>query len=160
MLGYTNAYDAQGINQWIYGRIYNPGLHPDPAISNADWLDIIFRGVTVNTTDYTLTWYNITGVESFRIYAFKDANEINPVNAEASAVLPVQHNTYVGSQWEATTAFDLSELSPALKVGSAYYLRIQGMPQQVQVLGQEPLMWGAPTPLSNPVQVMVQSTKQ
>ena len=157
MLGYTDAHDFQGVNQWIYGRIYDPSMHHDPAISEADWLDTMFRGVTVNSDTYTLTWYNITGVESFSIYAFESRTESNPANAAARVSMPAEHDIYLASQWNVPVSFSLSRLG--LEPGSTYYLRIQGIPQQVPVRGQEPLMWGEPTPLSNPVQATGQDAR-
>ena len=150
MLGYTRAYDSQGINQWIYGRIMDPALHPDPAVSGGDWINILFRDLELNE-DNTLTWLNVTGVESFMIYAFDSADETDPDNAVASATLQREHDMYLPPQRNIEVSFDLSELTPALSDDGTYFFRIQAMAQEVPVRGQEPLLWGVHSPLSEPV---------
>lgn len=159
MLGYTNALDFQGINQWVYGRIYDPSLHQDPAISGGDWINFIFRDLTVNP-DNTLTWANITGVESIRIYAFDNASETNPANAVSTATMPREHNAYLTFQLHEEVSFDLSEMSPALTEDGTYYIRIQAITPEFPVRGQEPLIWGENSPISEPAQVAGQAARE
>ena len=153
MLGYTNILDAQGINQWKYGRVYDPSLHPDSSISTGDWEYTVVRNLTVNTEENTLAWTNVTGAESFMVYTFDNAEETNTANAVASAIILREHNPYLGSQMHQTVTFDLNELYPALSANGAYFYRIQAMSQEHPVRGQEPLTWGAHSPLSTVARV-------
>jgi hypothetical protein len=154
MLGYTDAHDFQGINQWIYGRIHDPGLHSDPAISEGDWINTLFRDLTVDADAGTLTWLNVTGVESFRVYAFDVADEIDPASAVASATLLRSHDIYLPTQMNEQVTFSLSDLVPALTNDRTYYLRVQAIAPEIPVQGQGTLIWGGHSPVSLPVQTI------
>ncbi|MCL2616930.1 MAG: copper amine oxidase N-terminal domain-containing protein [Defluviitaleaceae bacterium] len=153
MLGYTDAHDFQGINQWPYGRIYDIGLHHDMELNSGDWIQYMFRELELNAEENTLNWLNVTGVESFRVYAFSNADETDTANAVASASIQRgPHDIYQGTPgWrDAEVSFDLGQL--AIPAGT-HYVRVQSVAQEVPVRGQDGLLWGVNSPLSLPVQV-------
>ena len=150
MLGYTQVHDFQGINHWIYGRIYDPTLHPDPAISTGDFLQHIFRNFVVDILAQTISLSRVTGVKEYQIFLFDDADEIDPENAVATIAIPRPHNHTAGSLTHEVDILDVSELFDAMSEDGEYFFRIQAISQRYEVRGQEGLYWGADSPISQP----------
>jgi hypothetical protein len=157
MLGYTNAHDGQGINQWTYGRILNPATHTVPAISGGDFLPAIFRDLQVDVLTETLSFRRVTGTASYRVFVFADEEETDPENAIAyiTVAAPV-HNPYLGSQWAVVDEFDISALFDAEipdDVESVYF-RVQAIAQVFPVRGQTGVNWGEDSPISLPAEII------
>ena len=150
MLGYTNAHDGQGINQWIYGRIYDPSGHPDPQVSGGDFLPALFRNLEVNLTTEMISFGRVTGAESFVVFAFDSYEENDPESAVASVTIPaLSHDIYQGSQWNTVNEFDISGLLAELPGDAGeFYFRVQAIAQMFPVRGQDGLYWGENSPLS------------
>jgi hypothetical protein len=150
MLGYTNAHDGQGINQWIYGRIHNPTTHPDAAISGGNFLPILFRDLQVDTVTETLSLRRVTGAASYRVFAFDDEDETDPENAIAYiSVTAPAHDIYQGSQWATLDEFNISALFDAIpEDAETVFFRVQAIAPVFPVRGQTGVNWGENSPIS------------
>ena len=157
MMGFTQVFDFQGIDQWIYGRILNPSLHHETAISEPDWESAghLFQNLMINLTGTALTMTNIPGVSEYRVYAFDNAEATDPADALAYIVVPAfpfdARQDLGGRPSTATVVAELSEFYPALTDGGTYYLRIRGMVPEYPVVGQDGVVWGEHTPLSRAI---------
>ncbi|MCL2851520.1 MAG: hypothetical protein FWE20_00585 [Defluviitaleaceae bacterium] len=62
-MGYTRAIDFQGVNQWIYGRMFD-----DPDGDYYGWFN--FSALNPSRVGDELRWTNAPGAEGFRVFAY------------------------------------------------------------------------------------------
>jgi len=130
LLGYTNVLDAQGVNQWIFGRCYD---HPDFEV----------RNFVYEPRDDKIMWLDIAGVEKTNIFVFENAEETDISKAVATGSVQGRGTP------EQTIMFKLDEFDPPLDPDSIYYFRLQGIAETYPVRGYTPATnWGANSPLS------------
>ena len=122
--------------------MYDPALHPDPAVNGANWEPQMFRNFTVNPQGTHASWSRITGVVYYEVSAFTNDGEL-----AATARIPQVNNYTAASAWNETVTFPLSELE--LSDDGTYYLAIQGIAPRfpVNVEGIDEY-WGVDTPVS------------
>ena len=155
--GYTNVYNMEGVNQWTLGLMYDDETFRFRQASAGDDGDLgkatnaaSPEGIGYDEEAGLIRWYNIPGAK-FNIYAFTSPTQTNAV---AMGTLPalVPDLTGSGMDWRFVRTFDLSELN--LPEGT-YYIRVQALPEvDVPIKGYTPeTNWGAPSKLSDPVEL-------
>ena len=158
--GYTNVYNLEGVNQWTLGLMYDDPTFRFRQASSGNDGDLgpstttaSPAGISYDAEAGVIRWYNIPRAR-FNIYAFASETQ---ADALAIGTLPVlaQDLTGNGADWRLVRSFDLSELN--LGEGT-YYIRVQALPDTEEaVRGYTPAAnWGAPSELSDPIEVTVQ----
>ena len=148
--GYTNVINAQGINQWTLGLMYD-----DPTFELRGPGHTSEEPVAPFIVGDTLHWLNVPRA-AFEIYAFSDANAYNPDDAVASAAVPAMEQDLTGTNAERLWAmtFDLNNLG--LTNPENYYIRMRAVPaNNAPIRGYATVTyWGAPSRMSAPVDII------
>ena len=133
--------------------MYDPMLHPDPAINGADWQSYMFRDFEVNEAGTQVSWLQLTGVVYYDVFAFESAESDEPV---ATARIPQVNNYNAASALNDEVTFNLSELNLP---GGTYYIAIQGIVPRAPVnVGGIDVYWGVDSPVSNRIPVVIGDT--
>ncbi|MCL2200439.1 MAG: S-layer homology domain-containing protein [Oscillospiraceae bacterium] len=143
--GFTNVINAQGVNQWTYGLMFD-----DPTFALRGPGHSTANPVAPFITDNTITWLNVPRA-AFEILAFDNAEETDPEEAVHSAEIPAMPQDVTGTNAERlwVKTFDLSEMGVADH--QQYYIRMRAIPSDTYaVRGYTPATnWGAPSLVSD-----------
>ena len=141
--GYTNVINAQGINQWTFGLVYD-----DPTFALRGPGHTAASPVAPFISQGTVSWLNVPNA-AFEIFAFANPDETNLDNAVADVLVAPMPQDLTGTNAERlwVRTFDLTEL---VDNPDEYYIRMRAVPgQEFLVRGFSPAtQWGAPSELS------------
>jgi len=145
--GYTNVFNAQGINQWTLGLVYDD---PDFALRGPGHTPAEPMAPFISAN--TIHWLNVPRA-AFEIFAFENATDTDPADAVATATVAAMPQDLTGTNaerlWERTFNLDTLDLTDP----ENYYIRMRAVPaENAPIRGYTPATnWGAPSRMSAPL---------